>query len=72
TGIAPSQSPIWKSLPNYIQETKQDSKLKRYYEWDYLHGDIEVYNSREIHLGCIDSFAGEWIKGAVKGRKITL
>lgn len=41
----------------------------RLYTWDSLHGEIEVYNKRGMHLGVLDS-EGNFIKEAVKGRKI--
>ncbi|MBB5154118.1 hypothetical protein BJ970_001652 [Saccharopolyspora phatthalungensis] len=42
----------------------------RYYEWDALHGHIEVYNKRGKHLGVLDAVSGEMISGPVRGRKI--
>lgn len=41
-------------------------------EWDYLHGEIEKYNSRGIHLGAFDPDTGLAIanKGAVPSRRI--
>jgi hypothetical protein len=41
----------------------------RLYEWDSLHGEIEVYNKRGDHLGVLDS-DGVFIKNAIKGRTI--
>lgn len=43
---------------------------KRYYTWDSLHGEIEVFNKRGKHLGVIDPLSGLTLKPAVKGRKI--
>jgi hypothetical protein len=42
---------------------------KRLYEWDGLHGEIEVYDSRGNHLG-VANCEGNFIKKAVKGRRI--
>jgi hypothetical protein len=42
----------------------------RFYEWDSLHGELEVYNSRGRHLGVVDSTTGEVIKPAIRGRRI--
>lgn len=42
---------------------------KRIYEWDSLHGELEVYDNRGYHLGVVDA-DGEAIKGAVRGRRI--
>ena len=42
----------------------------RVYEWDSLHGELEVYNNRGRHLGVVDGETGEMIKSAIKGRRI--
>ncbi len=42
----------------------------RYYTWDSLHGEIEVFNKRGLHLGSLDAVSGQFIKTAIKGRKI--
>ncbi len=41
----------------------------KYYTWDGLHGEIEVYNKRGFHIMVLDP-NGKKIKDAVKGRKI--
>ena len=43
---------------------------QRLYEWDTLHGHVEVYNSRGLHLGVADAVSGKLIEGPVAGRKI--
>lgn len=43
---------------------------KRLYTWDELHGEIEVFTRRGIHLGAADAVTGVVFKQAVKGRKI--
>ncbi len=46
------------------------SKDRRFlYEWDSLHGEIEVYDKRGTHIGVID-IKGKPIKEAVDGRRI--
>ncbi len=67
---APGDSPIWTGLRGYSGRTKTDGD--RYYEWDFTHGDIEVYNSRGEHLGSMHAVSGEMIKPAVRGRTIDL
>jgi hypothetical protein len=42
----------------------------RYYTWDSLHGEIEVFNKRGKHLGVLDAVSGELIKPPVRGREI--
>lgn len=41
-----------------------------FYQWDELHGEIEVYNKRGRHLYVLHAITGEKKKDAVKGRKI--
>lgn len=48
----------------------RDRACTRFYTWDELHGEIEVFNNRGRHLGVLDGVSGVLIKGAVKGRKI--
>lgn len=43
---------------------------KRLFTWDGLHGEIEAYNTRGLHLGVLDAVAGDLIKDAVRGRRI--
>ncbi len=43
---------------------------KRLYEWDALHGHVEVYDARGYHLGVADAMTGELIGKAVRGRRI--
>ncbi|WP_330290335.1 DNRLRE domain-containing protein [Streptomyces sp. NBC_00576] len=69
----PSTSPYWKKLTPYKGKTKSNGKSgskKRYFEWDYTHGDIEVYDKNGKHLGSADPNGGHIYKPPVKGRKI--
>jgi RHS repeat-associated protein len=69
----PSNSSYWKSLKPYKGKTRTNGKRgskKRYFEWDYTHGDIEVYDHNGHHLGSADPEDGHIYKPAVKGRKI--
>lgn len=43
---------------------------ERYYTWDSLHGEVEVFNKRGKHLGAINPITGEVLKPAIRGRKI--
>ena len=45
---------------------------ERFYTWDSLHGEIEVFNKRGLHLGVVDPITGVAIKPAVKGRNINV
>lgn len=49
----------------------KDSQEERYYTWDSLHGEIEVFNKRGRHLGVICPYTAAMTKPAVKGRKIS-
>ncbi len=44
----------------------------RYFQWDELHGEIECYDKRGHHLGVLDAKSGEFIKDAVRGRRINV
>jgi Cytotoxic len=48
----------------------RNTARNRIYTWDSLHGEIEVYNTRGVHLGVLDSLSGLPVKAAVKGRRI--
>ena len=64
-------SKIWKELKAFKKSTKTNGltgKKTRYYQWDHTHGDIEVYDSNEKHLGTMDPQTGEMIKPPVSGR----
>jgi hypothetical protein len=42
----------------------------RYFEWDGLHGELEVYNRRGRHIGAFDPVTGVQLKPPRKGRRI--
>lgn len=44
-------------------------KNDKYYSWDELHGEIEVFNKRGKHIMVLEP-EGIYIKDAVKGRSI--
>ena len=50
---------VWRSLSG-----------ERLYTWDSLHGEIEVFNSRGVHLGALDAKTGTLIKTADKKKKL--
>ncbi len=50
----------------------RSSCKKRYYTWDSLHGEIEVFNKRGKHLGVVHAQTGKFIKPAVEGRCINV
>ncbi|TRX75653.1 colicin E3/pyocin S6 family cytotoxin [Pseudomonas mangiferae] len=60
---------------SHVYGTRQvyvDPEENIYYTWDSLHGEIEVFNCRGIHLGVIDAVNGDFIKPPVRGRRIDL
>jgi len=62
----PSESPVWQKLLPHKGPTKTNGlsgKKRRFYQWDYTHCDIEVYNKRGIHLGSMDPLTGVMYKG---------
>ena len=76
TSNCPSdESGFWKGLRPYRGKTKtngESGKGRRFYEWDYTHGDVEVYDGRGNHLGSADPATGLPTKPPNPGRSITL
>ena len=70
--LQPAQSRIWQSFEAYRGKVKRNKKGDQFYQWDYTHGDIEVYNRRGEHLGCLDGETGDLTKPPVKGRTIKI
>lgn len=52
------------------KQTWRSPSGKRLYQWDELHGEIEMYNKRGKHVGVIHAVSGELIEDAVEGRTI--
>ena len=48
----------------------RNARGDRLYEWDALHGHIEVYTKQGRHLGVLDGVTGVMVTGPVKGRRI--
>jgi intein/homing endonuclease len=72
--ISRQDSPIWNEFDNYrngIKSSGSGSK-KRYYEWDYTHNDIEVYDKNGRHIGSMDPRTGDLYKPPVRGRDIKI
>jgi hypothetical protein len=69
-----AESPIWNALRNFRNGIKSSGYGKdlRYYEWDFTHGDIEVYNSSGRHVGSMHPESGLMYKPAIPGRKLNL
>lgn len=70
--ISKADSPVWQGLDPYKDSIKKSGKGKKtlYYEWDYTHNDIEVYDRKGNHRGSMDPVTGEIYKPAVPGRKL--
>jgi RHS repeat-associated protein len=65
---------FWKALKPFSGKTKTNGlsgRSRRFYERDYTHGDIEVYDGRGRHLGSANPETGAMTKPAVPGRRIT-
>jgi len=70
-----ADSPVWQNLKPHRGQVKTNGltgKKTRFYEWDYTHGEIEVYGPkpRVRHLGSQDPKSGEWVKPPRPGRNI--
>ena len=74
TNVTKAKSKIWKSFKSAKNGLKKSGvgKNTRYYSWDNLHNEIEVFDRLGKHLGVMDPTTGKMIKGAVKGRFIKL
>ena len=75
TGVPKQESPIWNELDNVKGKSYKSSgekKHRKYYEWDHLHDEIEVYDRHGKHLGAMDSVTGEMIKPPKKGRSVDI
>ena len=70
-----NESPQWRRFENVknsrLKTTGRGSN-QRYYDWDYTHNDIEVYNYRGVHLGSMDPVTGQMYKPPVPGRIINI
>jgi RHS repeat-associated protein len=69
---AAEENTWWNSLERAKQGWRRSGtgSKTRYYKFDYLHNEVEVYDSRGRHLGARNPKTGEPIpgKGPVKGR----
>jgi hypothetical protein len=57
-------------VPRRGEQRWRNSDGSRYYTWDPLHREIEVFDRRGNHRGAADPVTGELIKPPVKGRTI--
>ena len=56
-----AESPVWRELQPYKGNVKTNGKTgkdQQYYQWDYQHNDIEVFDSRMQHVGSMDPVTG--------------
>ena len=68
-----ASSPVWKKLKQFrgsIRTNGKRGKAREFYEWDYTHNDIEVYDSKGFHKGSMNPRTGRIYKSPVKGRDI--
>ena len=72
TNISKGKSKIWKSFKSAKNGWKQSGSGKKlkYYSWDNLHNEIEIFDRLGKHLGAMDPVTGKIIKAAVKGRRL--
>ncbi len=67
----PASSSVWSRFKAYrgkFRTNGKSGKERRYYRWDYTHGDIEVFDSRGKHIGSADPHTGSICKPRVNGR----
>jgi hypothetical protein len=72
TNPSKQDSPVWNDLDRAKDglRTSGSGSKQRYYDWDYTHDDIEVYDRNGRHLGSMEPTTGEMYKPPVPGRKI--
>src|SRR5207249_1683457 len=66
---------FWKSLKPFRGKTKTNGLsggARRFFERDFTHGDLEVYDGEGRHLGSANPETGEMTKPPVPGRRITI
>jgi len=65
SNVEKQDSKMWKSFDNVKNsklKTSGKGSKKLYYDWDYTHNDIEVYDKDGNHLGSMDPVTGEMYK----------
>lgn len=71
----PADSPVWgetKPARGKTRTNGERGKDKEYYEWDFTHNDIEVYDGKGRHKGSKDPTTVEMTKPPVKGRRMNV
>jgi hypothetical protein len=58
-----------KKMPSKNQRTRWVTPDGKILEWDYQHGDVEVYDKRGKHKGSADPNSGKMTKDPIPGRK---
>ena len=72
--VSKATSTVWQNFEPFRGQTKTNGlkgSNKRYYEWDYTHNHIEVYNSVGKHMGEMCPKTGKMI-GPAKERWINI
>lgn len=76
SNVSKQESPVWRELKPYKGEYKTNTKGDKFYKWDHLHNDIEVFKNsggrQKEHIGTMDPTTGRMIRQPVKGRRIIL
>ena len=49
----------------------KDDSEGLFYSWDSMHGELEVFNKKGLHLGAACPQTGVIVKPPVKGRRIS-
>lgn len=59
-----------KTVVEGLRQYYFDPAERRYYSWDSLHGEFEVFDCQGRHLGSVCPKTGAAIKPAVRGRRV--
>jgi len=74
-GTAAANAGAWRNLTPYrggIKTNGESGANRRYYTYDRLHGEIEVFDRNGRHLGAMNAQTGAMTKPPVPGRRLPL
>lgn len=74
-GRIPLPSPCYLDTCDYLGFVAGDRRWRSkdgawLYTWDFLHGEIEVFNRRGRHMGVADALTGVVFAPGIAGRRI--
>lgn len=73
--VTPDDSDFWQELVPFTDEiytNGEEGQECKYYIWNQEYNDIDAYNFKGEHLGCIDPTTGQTYHGKIKTLSITI